>query len=106
MAKNQPGQSSELYQQAKRLFLDGKIEEAIKLLDDEKLRQSVAQAKEAIEQQKKVIEDAVQDWLLKAQLLTVQFRFDDAEKAYLEAIETRSQTVLRRISLMPISIRI
>src|SRR6266436_3777617 len=45
LAKNQPGQSSELYQQAKRLFLDEKIDEAINLLDDEKLRRSVAQAK-------------------------------------------------------------
>ena len=45
LAKSQPGQSSEFYRQAKRLFLDGKIEEAIKLLDDEKLYQSVAQAK-------------------------------------------------------------
>jgi hypothetical protein len=70
MAKNHPGQSSDLYKQAQRLFLDDKIEEAIKLLDDEKLRQSVAQAKEAIEQEKKIIEDAVKAWLLNAQLLT------------------------------------
>src|SRR5580704_3940444 len=76
LAKNQPGRTSELYQEAKRLFLDGKIEEAITLLDDEKLRQSVAQAKKAFE-------DAAQAWLLKAQLLTTQFRFDEAEKAYL-----------------------
>ena len=80
LAKSQPGQSSELYQQAKRLFLEGKIDEAINLLNDEELRQSLVQAKKAIE-------DVVQAWLLKAQLLTVQFRFEDAEKAYLQAIE-------------------
>jgi len=80
LAKNQAGQSSELYRQAKRLFLEGKIDEALKLLDDEKLRQSVAQAKQALE-------DAVQAWLLKAQLLTTQIRFEGAEKAYLQAIE-------------------
>ena len=79
LAKNQPGRSSELYQQAKRLFLDGKIDEAIQLLDDEKLHQALAEAKKAIQ-------DIVQDWLLKAYLLTVQLRFDDAEKAYLQAI--------------------
>ncbi len=90
LAKNRSGQSSELYQEAKRLFLAGKISEAIKLLgdNDEKRRESVAQAKQAIEQQKKVIENALQEWLLKAQLFTVQFHFDDAETAYREAIET------------------
>jgi tetratricopeptide (TPR) repeat protein len=87
LAKNQPGRSSDLYQGAKWLFLDGKIEEAIKLLDDEKLRQLVAQATETIEQQKRIVEDAVQAWLLKAQLFTVQFDFDSAEKAYLAAIK-------------------
>jgi tetratricopeptide (TPR) repeat protein len=89
LAKNQPGQSSELYEQAKRFFLDGKIEEAVQLLrnNDEKRRESVAQAKRAIEQEKKVIENAVQEWLLTAQLLTVQFHFDDAETAYRKAIE-------------------
>jgi tetratricopeptide (TPR) repeat protein len=79
LAKNAPGQSSELYQEAKRLFLEGKINEAINLLNDEELRQSLAQAKKAIA-------DVVQAWLLKAQLLTVQFRFDAAEEAYKSAI--------------------
>ena len=82
LAKNQPGQSSELYRQAKRLFLDGKIDEAIQLLNDEKLRRSVTQANKAIE-------DAVQSWLLKAQLLALKFRFEEAEKAYLQAIEAK-----------------
>jgi tetratricopeptide (TPR) repeat protein len=80
LAKNQPGRSSELYQQAKRLFVEGKVEEAISLLDEEKLRRLDEQAKKAVE-------NAVQPRLLKAQLLTVQLRFDDAEKAYLQAIE-------------------
>src|SRR5260370_29144304 len=47
LAKNQPGQSSEFYRQAKRLFLDGKIDEAIKLLDDEELRRSMTRAQQA-----------------------------------------------------------
>jgi tetratricopeptide (TPR) repeat protein len=89
LAKNQPGQNTELYKQAKRLFLDGKIEEAIKLLgdNDEKRRESVAQAKQAIEQQKQLIDNAVQEWLLKAQLLTIQFDFDGAQEAYKAAID-------------------
>jgi len=80
LAKNGPRQSSGLYQEAKRLFLDGKIDEAIKLLDDDELRQSLVQAKKAIE-------DVVQAWLLKAQLLIVQFRFEGAEEAYKAAID-------------------
>jgi tetratricopeptide (TPR) repeat protein len=80
LAKNQPGRGSELYQQAKRLFAEGKVEEAITLLDEDKLRQLDEAAKKAAE-------SAVQPRLLKAQLLTVQLRFKDAEKAYLQAIE-------------------
>jgi hypothetical protein len=45
LAKNQPGQTSDLYLQAKRLFLDGKIDQALKLLEDEKLHRLVAELK-------------------------------------------------------------
>jgi hypothetical protein len=71
----------------KRLFLDGKIDGAIKLLNDEELRQSLAQAKKAIA-------DIVQAWLLKAHLLTVQFRFDAAEEAYKSAIEAAPERLV------------
>ena len=57
LAKNQPGQGSELYQEAQRLFLAGKIEAAIALLDDDKLRQ-------AAEQAQKALTDAIQGWRL------------------------------------------
>jgi hypothetical protein len=40
LAKNQPGEGSEMYQEAQRLFLAGKIEAALALLDDDKLRQA------------------------------------------------------------------
>jgi tetratricopeptide (TPR) repeat protein len=75
MAKNQPGQSSELYKQAQRLFLVGNIDEAIALLDDDKLRRSAEQAETTLA-------DAVQGWRLKANLFTLKYRFDEAEKAY------------------------
>jgi hypothetical protein len=83
LAKNKPSQPSVLYQEAERAFLDGKIDRALVLLDDEKLRRSIAQP-QAVE--KGDVEHAVQSWLLKAQLLTIQLRFDDAERVYLEAI--------------------
>lgn len=87
LAKNQPGQSSELYREAKRLFLDAKIDEALKLLDDSELRRSLAEAKERRAEADKAVEEVVQVWLLKAQLLTDQLRFNDAEAAYLTAID-------------------
>ena len=82
LAKNQPGQDTELFRKAKRLFLDGKVEEAIELLDDEQIAQEKEQAL------RKALENAVQALLLKAQLLTTQFKFEKAEKAYREAIAT------------------
>jgi len=81
LAKQKPGGGSELYQTAMRLFLDGKVDQALGILSDEKLREQSRAAKERTE-------EAIQAWLLKAQLFTVQFRFDDAEKAYQQAIDT------------------
>lgn len=89
LAKSQPSQGSELYQDAKRLFLAGKVDEAIELLDDERIRQeNNEELKEALNAaRRKANQNAVQEWLLKAQLLTTKFRFDNAEKAYLMAID-------------------
>src|SRR6266566_4453521 len=78
LAKQKPGIGSELYRTAMRLFLEGKVDQALVTLSDEKLRKLSKAAKE----------EAIQAWLLKAQLFTVQFRFDDAEKAYQGAIDT------------------
>ena len=79
LAKNQPGQGSEMYQEAVRLYLDGKIDAAIALLDDDKLRRSAEQAE-------KTLTDAIQGWRLKANLFTLKFRFEEAEKAYETAL--------------------
>ena len=88
LAKQKPGGGSELYQTAMRLFLDGKVDQALDTLNDEKLRELSKAAKERKAEAEKATEEAIQAWLLKAQLFTVQFRFDDAEKAYQEAIDT------------------
>src|SRR6516225_3659854 len=89
LSKNQPGQGSEMYQEAQRLFLDGKIEAALALLDDAKLRQAAEQAENALT-------DAIQGWRLKANLFKLKFRFEEAEKAYEAALryinrETQAQ---------------
>jgi hypothetical protein len=88
LAKQQPGAGSELYRTAMRLFLDGKVDEALVTLSDEKLRELSKAAREKKAEAEKMTEETIQNWLLKAQLFTVQFRFDDAEKAYQGAIDT------------------
>src|SRR5436190_1071215 len=80
LAKQQPGGGSELNRTTTRLFLEGNVDRALVTLSDEKLRAE------------KITEEAVRGWLLKGQLLTVQFRFNDAEKAYQGAIETSPES--------------
>ena len=87
LAKAKPGETSELYNQAMRLFLDGQVEQALKVLDEERLRRNLAAAKQRKEEAEKEIEQAAGSWVLKARLLTIQFRFADAEAAYGEALE-------------------
>jgi tetratricopeptide (TPR) repeat protein len=87
-AKQKPGSGSELYRTAMGLFLDSKVDQALVTLKDEKLRELSKAAKEKKAEAEKATEEAIQAWLLKAQLFTVQFRFDDAEKAYQGAIDT------------------
>jgi hypothetical protein len=48
LAKNQPGQGSEMYHEVERLYLDGRIDSAILLLDDDKLRRAAEQAEKAL----------------------------------------------------------
>ena len=80
LARLKVGDASELYQEAMRLFLDGGIDEAIEVLDEETLRRDTAAAQEEKEK-------ANQNWLLRARFLVTQLRFDDAERTYKSAIE-------------------
>jgi tetratricopeptide (TPR) repeat protein len=86
LARLRPGTSSELYQQAMSLFLANKVEEALKLLDQEKLRSSVEAARRRKAEDDKEIAEAIQAYLLKAQLLVTRFRFAEADKTYQAAI--------------------
>jgi hypothetical protein len=61
-----------------RLFLDGRIDDAIKLLDEDELRRT---AQEGARQ----IADSVQAWLLKG-ASTLTFHFEAAQEAYKEAL--------------------
>ena len=92
LAKEKLEETSEIYRKAMRLFLEGKVDEALEILSREKLQRMAAAAKEKKAQIEKAIEEAVQAWLLRARLLTVQFQFSEAEKAYREAIETSPES--------------
>jgi hypothetical protein len=68
-----------MYQEAVRLYLDGKIDAAIALLDDDKLRRSAEQAGKALT-------DAHPRLAAQSQPFHTQFRFEEAEKAYETAL--------------------
>ena len=86
------GAGSDLYQRAMRLFLDGKVDQALKVIDDERLWLMVADARKKKDEAEKAIEEAIQSWMVKAGLMTMQFRFAEAEKAYQEAIDAAPES--------------
>src|SRR6266852_2899469 len=68
LALAKPGQMSEIYNQALRLFADGRTEEALKVLDEHVLHQNLVAARKTKEEAEKAIEQAAQSWVLKARL--------------------------------------
>src|SRR5713226_1607551 len=85
--ETRPGQMSEIYNQALRLFVDGRTDEALKVLDEHVLHENLVAARKRKEEAEKSIEKAAQSWVLKAQLYILQFKFEDADKAYQKALE-------------------
>ena len=79
LARVKPMDTSELYQQAMRLFERGKMIEALQVLDDEKLQRAAEAARRQSGQ-------VVENYLLKARILTTQFKFDEAEGIYQKAM--------------------
>ncbi len=79
-ATRKPEEIGGSYREALRLFLDGKTDAALQLLSEERLEQEALKAQEQLNQ-------AVQGWLLKGQLLTTQFDFDGAGRAYAQAVK-------------------
>ncbi len=86
LARLKPEETSEFYQQAMQLFLDGKIGEAINVLETEKLRHLLDAAKRKKAEAEKAETEAIQAYLLRARLLTIELRFAEAERTYKEAL--------------------
>jgi tetratricopeptide (TPR) repeat protein len=87
LAKQDIETASELYRQAMQSFLAGKVEESIRLLDDDKLNRQRKAGDELEATAKAMKRQVTQEWLLKARLLTLQFRFFEADQAYKTAID-------------------
>lgn len=87
LAKTHSSQTSKLYNRAMSLFLDGRTKEALSVLDDEQLRRVLADGKRRKEEAEKTIEQTGWSWMLKARLLTLQLKFEEANRAYQEAAE-------------------
>jgi tetratricopeptide (TPR) repeat protein len=87
LAKKELDTASELYREAMRLFLEGRVQEATDRLNDENLNRLVATARKKRLEAEKEEQEATYGWILKGQLLTLQFRFNEAERAYKAATE-------------------
>jgi hypothetical protein len=75
LATRPAGSGGEDYQKAASLFLDGKINEALEILSEERLKRQAADAK-------KLQEDTLRRWLLRGHLLGVKSDFEGAGRAY------------------------
>ena len=98
LAQIAPDQMSELYQRALALFLQGEVEEALDVLDQETLREAVAAARQNGANADRDLENAVESYLLRAQILTTQFRFEEAQQNYQEAIDAAPESFNAHLS--------
>src|ERR1039458_1935136 len=80
-ARDKPGEHSQMYLQAMRLYLAGKVDQALEVLDDAKIEQRKSDAK-------RLAQELARDYQLRGQLLVLKFRFAEAAKAYESAVET------------------
>lgn len=87
IARMKPGASSDLHRKAMALFLDGKVDDALALLDQEQIERSIAAAREQRDAAEKEIRAGLELMALRAQLLASRFEFDEARKTYRAAVD-------------------
>src|ERR1019366_649154 len=92
LSRLKPGDTTDLYAEAMSLFLKGKVSEALHVLDEQKLRESIEVAQRRKAEAEKAVDRAVQAYLLKGNLLTTQFQFAQAQKVYESAIQTAPES--------------
>jgi tetratricopeptide (TPR) repeat protein len=79
--------ASALYADALSLFSGGNVTDALKVLDEDKLRESAKTGRSIREEGQKELAESVQAYLLRARILTTQLRFDEVQKTYLALLE-------------------
>jgi len=99
IARLKPEPTSELYQQAMSMFIQGDVDAALKLLDEERLHRSILAARRRREEAEQEIDQAVQGYQLRAQLLYMRFRFDEAEKTYQAAVAEAPESFAAQFAL-------
>jgi pimeloyl-ACP methyl ester carboxylesterase len=92
-AKQDIETASKLYRQATQSFLGGNVDESIQLLDEDKLNQQLKVADDLKSTANAMEQHLVQEWLLRARLLTLKFRVYEADYAYKKAVEVSPNDV-------------
>jgi tetratricopeptide (TPR) repeat protein len=83
---------SQSYRRALKLFFDGKTDAALQLLNEDALGRARDAAQSALGTAQHAVEEAAAAYGLRGQILTSQFRFADAEKAYEQSVGIAQQS--------------
>jgi hypothetical protein len=86
LAAGTASENSERFRKAMRLFLDGKADEALTLLDEDAISQEIHAAQKEIINQQKLVQQSINELVLKAGIYTSELRLDEAKGTYLRAI--------------------
>jgi len=91
---------SALYKEAFALFQKGEIDNAIKVLEDEKTDKMLKaaqdekrKAQERLEKSEEAIRQSIENYILKARMCKTRFQFDEAEKNYRKAVDADSDNI-------------
>ena len=86
-ARVKPGDATDLYAQAMSLFVAGKVDDALKVLDEKRLDAQLTEAEQKEQEALAERTKAIYGYLLRAQLLTAQYNFAEAEQLYTSLAE-------------------
>jgi tetratricopeptide (TPR) repeat protein len=79
LAEDRAAEAGTDVRKAQQFFLDGRIDDALQLMSEARLKQQATQAEKALKQ-------VAQGYILRGQLLAAKFQFNDASNAYAEAV--------------------
>lgn len=80
-------EAHEFYKKAFDYFIQGKVEEALEVLNSEKLEDALRSARETKQKAEETIKKIAESYVLKAEIFRIEFNFVEAEKSYINAIQ-------------------